>query len=140
MSDIDKANLETGFRNQIDWNKVRNITAQVIPAVVTLQNNSKNPLGIFYLDRDALLKTCSTRKLSLYSTSRGKSWTKGEESGNTFTVVEVRINCEQNSLHIIVVQDNAGICHVKDANNSPHGSCFYRSVDLNDPENIYFPD
>lgn len=138
MNNTGKESLELGFVNQIDWNKVRDITDQVIPAVVTLPNGEV--LGIFYLDRDSFLKSCNTRMLSLYSTSRKKPWTKGEESGNTFSVISISINCEQNSLLIVVGQDKDGICHVKDTEGKPHQSCFYREINLNNPDELFFHD
>ena len=83
---------------------------------------------IAYTNAYAFEQTIKKRKLILWSTSRNKLWFKGEESGNTFTVHAIFVNCEQNSLVYRVTPDKGNICHTSIdgiANN-----CYYRQLNL----------
>ena len=62
-----------------------------------------------------------------YSRSRKKLWRKGEESGHTLRVVEMRVDCDQDSLWLRVEQLGPGVCH------TGRRTCFYRAVHLNEP-------
>ena len=64
-----------------------------------------------------------------WSTSRNELWEKGKTSGETFDLVEVRVNCEQNSLLYIVRPRRGGICHTKNAKGEPR-NCYYRTLDF----------
>jgi phosphoribosyl-AMP cyclohydrolase len=70
-----------------------------------------------------------TRSLVLWSTSRRELWEKGKSSGETFDVVEARVNCEQNSLLYIVRPRRGNICHTKNAAGQPR-NCYYRRIDF----------
>lgn len=127
MSDIDKKDLEKGRNFLPDWNKISGIKHKVLP--VCLQHaETGEVLGIMYMDEVALRRSITEKVLTLFSTSRGKIWMKGEESGEKFRVVGFRTNCEQNSLLCSVVPMRAGICHVKDDDGKPHATCFYREL------------
>ena len=56
-------------------------------------------------------------------------WEKGKTSGETFDLVEVRVNCEQNSLLYRVRPRRGGICHTKNRKGEPR-NCFYRKLNL----------
>jgi phosphoribosyl-AMP cyclohydrolase len=68
--------------------------------------------------------------LVLWSSSRQELWIKGLTSGETFELIEARVNCEQNSLLFIVRPNRGGICHTKNAGGKPR-DCYYRKIDLN---------
>ncbi len=93
----------------------------LIPAV--LQDAvSRQVLMVGFMNAEALAATRRTGLVHFWSRSRGRLWQKGETSGNVSGVVEVRINCEQNSLLLLVEQVSA-ICH------DGYPTCFYRRVD-----------
>ena len=71
----------------------------------------------------------ATRSLVLWSTSRNELWEKGKTSGETFDVLEIRVNCEQNSLLMIVRPRRGGICHTKNRAGEPR-NCYYRRLNL----------
>src|ERR1700728_908281 len=80
-------------------------------------------LMVAHMNADALAKTIATGEAWYFSRSRGKLWRKGETSGHTQRVVEMRIDCDQDAVWIKVEQV-AGACH------TARHSCFYRAVPL----------
>lgn len=80
-------------------------------------------LMVAYMDAQALAKTIASGEAWYFSRSRGALWRKGESSGHTQRVVEMRIDCDQDTVWIKVEQ-SGGACH------TGHRSCFYRSVPL----------
>lgn len=136
MANDEKKKLEHGDELSLDWRKTVIIKEEVLPVCVQ-DVETKEVLAIMYMDEIAFKNTCISRRLHLYSTSRKKSWVKGEESGNTFAVVSFRVNCEQNSLLCLVRPEKNGICHVHAINKRPYSTCFYREiVDLDFPYEI----
>ena len=128
MVEINKGNIEKGLLLSMFWNKTQEIKYPVIP--VCVQNvETKEVLSIMYMDEKAFKISRETKILTLFTTSRGRIWVKGEESGNTFEIVEFRVNCEMNSLLCLVRQKNKGICHVFNEKGEPHNTCYYRKVD-----------
>ena len=85
-------------------------------------------LYVAYANQQALSETLRTRRAVLWSTSRNELWRKGESSGDVLDLVEVRINCEQNSL-LYVVRPLGGVCHTVDADGNTRPSCYYRRLD-----------
>ena len=77
----------------------------------------------------ALKQAVETRTAVFWSTSRNELWEKGKTSGETFELVEVRVNCEQNSLLYIVRPRRGGICHTKNRQGAPR-NCYYRRINL----------
>jgi phosphoribosyl-AMP cyclohydrolase len=77
-----------------------------------------------YMNPDSLKQTLETRRTWFWSRSRNKYWMKGEESGNVQEVVEVRYDCDADTLLVRVNQVGAGACHTGDR------TCFYRSLPL----------
>lgn len=93
----------------------------LIPAV--LQDVvSRQVLMVGFMNAEALSATRQTGLVHFWSRSRARLWQKGETSGNVSRVVDLRINCEQNSLLLLVEQVSA-ICH------DGYPTCFYRQVD-----------
>ena len=72
----------------------------------------------------------------LYSTSREEIWHKGATSGDVLDVVDVRVNCEQNSLLYRVRKAGTGACHTTDAEGATRPTCYYRTVTA--PESLAF--
>lgn len=120
--------LEEGTTLQLDFDKLAK--AAQCPGVlpVAVQNaDTHEVILVAYINKLALDKTIATRTLVLWSTSRNELWEKGKTSGETFDVLEIRVNCEQNSLLMIVRPKRGGICHTKNKNGKPR-NCYYRKL------------
>ena len=76
-----------------------------------------------YMNPEALTKTIQTREAHYWSRSRSELWKKGESSGHIQKVVDIRVDCDQDAICLIVEQKGAA-CHVG------YYSCFHRSVQL----------
>lgn len=95
--------------------------AGLVTAVVT-ERGSGALLMVAHMDREALAATQASGEAHFWSRSRRRLWKKGEVSGNVLRVVEVRIDCDQDAVQLIV--EPAGpACHT----GAP--SCFYRRVE-----------
>ncbi len=127
MSAPDHKNLEKGNEFLPDWNKIAGIQYPVLPVCI-LHAETGKVLGLMYMNKEALKRSITERVLTLFSTSRGKIWVKGEESGEKFRVIGFHTNCEQNALLCSVLPMRGGICHVKGADGKPHDTYFYREL------------
>lgn len=130
--------LEEGLSVELDFDKVAKIGRaghQVVP-VVLQDADSGEVLFIGYANEQAFLATLERRSAVLYSTSRQELWHKGATSGDTLEVVDVKVNCEQNSLLYRVRKAGTGVCHTKDENGSTRPTCYYRTV--TDPDSLAF--
>ena len=93
----------------------------LVPAVA-VDATTGAVLMLAWMDAAALAATRATGEAHFFSRSRGKLWKKGETSGNTLTVRELRIDCDADA--VLLVVDAAGpACHTGKA------SCFYRTLD-----------
>ncbi|MCL1887972.1 MAG: phosphoribosyl-AMP cyclohydrolase [Kiritimatiellaeota bacterium] len=123
--------LEEGTELTLDFAKIAKVAAKcpdVIP--VAVQNaDTREVILVAYTNETAMRKAFAERTLILWSTSRCELWEKGKTSGETFDLLEARVNCEQNSLLYIVRPRRGGICHTKNARGEPR-DCYYRRVDL----------
>jgi phosphoribosyl-AMP cyclohydrolase len=90
---------------------------------VTTDAASGDVLMVAHMNAQSLAKTIATGEAWYYSRSRQALWKKGETSGHTQRVVEMRIDCDQDAVWIKVEQV-AGACH------TGRHSCFYRAVPL----------
>lgn len=129
--------LEEGTRAQLDFAKLKGvagIAAQVLP-VVLQHADSGDVLFVGYANEEALRETLRTRSVVLWSTSRDELWRKGASSGDVLDLVEIRVNCEQNSL-LYRVRPRGGVCHTKQADGSTRASCYYRR--LRNPDDLEF--
>ena len=84
---------------------------------------------VAYVNEVALRRAVETRSAVFWSTSRNELWEKGKSSGETFDLLEVLVNCEQNSLVYRVRPRRGGICHTKNAAGDAR-NCYYRRLDL----------
>ena len=80
-------------------------------------------LMVAHMNAEALQKTIATSEAWYFSRSRRALWKKGETSGHSQRVVEMRIDCDQDAVWIKVEQ-SGGACH------TGRRSCFYRTVPL----------
>jgi phosphoribosyl-AMP cyclohydrolase len=87
---------------------------------------SGDVLMVAHMNAQALAKTIATGEAWYFSRSRQALWKKGETSGHTQRVIEMRIDCDQDAVWIKVEQV-AGACH------TGRRSCFYRAVPLGAP-------
>jgi len=90
--------------------------------------DSKEVLLVAYANEAALAYTLEHGVAAFWSTSREELWIKGATSGDTLALVEVRVNCEQNSLLYLVRPLGQGACHTKGAGGKSRPSCYYRRL------------
>jgi phosphoribosyl-AMP cyclohydrolase len=79
-------------------------------------------LMVAHMDADSLAATLATGEAHYWSRSRGEVWHKGGTSGNIQTVVEMRIDCDQDAIWL-KVRPAGPACHTGET------SCFYRRID-----------
>ncbi|MFA9391875.1 MAG: phosphoribosyl-AMP cyclohydrolase [Prolixibacteraceae bacterium] len=103
---------------------------QLIP-VVTQDSTTKEVLILAYVNRMAFKETLRSGYATYWSRSRNELWKKGLTSGDLLKVVEIRTNCEQNSLLYLVSPEGKGACHAKKENGAPYSTCYYRKLDEN---------
>lgn len=123
--------LEEGNELTLDWDKLEKAISQttgVIPVAVQ-HADTKELILVAYINQQAFEESLRRKMLVLWSTSRNELWVKGASSGETFALVEARVNCEQNSLLFMVRPNRGGICHTKNRNHEPR-NCYYRRIDL----------
>lgn len=123
--------LEEGTELELDFTKLDRVAgSHVLPCAV--QNvDTKEVILVSYVNDAALRRSIDSRSAVFWSTSRNELWEKGATSGESFEVVEVRVNCEQNSLLFLVRPRRGGICHTRNSSGEPR-DCFYRQLDLDD--------
>ena len=97
--------------------------------VIAQDSETGDCLMFAYMNREALDQTIKTGRATYYSRSRGKLWTKGEQSGHFQKVDQILIDCDQDCLLLKVTVD-AGQCHVG------YQSCFYRAVNKSDAKKL----
>lgn len=127
--------LEEGTRLMLDFAKISKIAENcndVIPVAVQ-HADTKEVILVAYTNEFAMRKSFEERMLVLWSTSRKVLWEKGKSSGETFELLEARVNCEQNSLLYIVRPKRGNICHTKNADGEPR-NCYYRRINLDTEE------
>jgi len=92
---------------------------------VATDADSGDLLMVAHMNADALARTIETGEAWYWSRSRGALWRKGDTSGQVQTVVELRVDCDQDALWLKVrVGGDGGCCH------TGRRSCFYRAVPL----------
>jgi phosphoribosyl-AMP cyclohydrolase len=94
-------------------------------AAVATHADTGEVLMFAWMNAEALGRTITTREATFWSRSRNRLWKKGEESGNVLRVVEIRVDCDQDMLWLVVEPGgNGAACH------TGARSCFYRRLDL----------
>ena len=123
--------LEEGSVLTLDFAKLQDIgkgEAAVIPVAVQ-DFNTKEVLIVAYANQEALSYSLTHGVAAFWSTSRNELWVKGATSGDTLELVDVRVNCEQNSLLYLVRPLGAGACHTKGPDGMARAGCYYRRID-----------
>lgn len=126
----ERSRLEEGDDLTLDFDKLARAAAAggVLPCAVQRIDTGEVVL-VAYVNEAALRAAIASRSAVFWSTSRNELWEKGKTSGETFELVEVRVNCEQNSLLYRVTPRRGGICHTKNREGQPR-DCFYRQLDF----------
>jgi phosphoribosyl-AMP cyclohydrolase len=127
--------------NDPDWLGEIRFDADGLVPVIAQDMASGRVLMVAWANREALAETEQTRRAVYWSRSRGRLWRKGEESGHTQQVSEIRLDCDGDVVLYAVSQAGGIACH------TGRESCFFRrltdghwdAVDpvLRDPELIY---
>jgi phosphoribosyl-ATP pyrophosphohydrolase/phosphoribosyl-AMP cyclohydrolase len=91
---------------KIDFNKN---TDGLVPAVVQ-DAETKTVLMLGYMNKEAYSKTIDTKLVTFYSRSKNRLWTKGEESGNTLNLVDIKVDCDNDTL-LVYVHPKGPTCH-----------------------------
>ena len=128
--------MSTAWLDELTWDK-----DGLIPAIAQ-DADTGDVLMFAWMNRDALARTAETGEAVYFSRSRGKLWHKGEESGHTQKIREIRIDCD-NDVVLLKIEQVGGIaCH------TGRHSCFFQkyfadgrweAVEpvLKDPQEIY---
>ena len=115
MSDIDKKSQ--ALLEAITWND------QGLVPVITQEIDSGDVLMMAWMNRDALLETMRLGEAVYWTRSRQKLWHKGEESGHTQKVKEIRLDCDGDTILLLVEQKDGIACHTGEH------SCFFLQWD-----------
>ena len=81
----------------------------LVPAIIQ-DVNTKNVLMLGYMNEKALERTKEIKKVTFYSRTKKRLWTKGEESGNFLNLVDIRVDCDNDTL-LITVNPEGATCH-----------------------------
>lgn len=81
----------------------------LIPAIIQ-DNETKNILMLGYMNQDSLNQTLATNKVTFYSRSKKRLWTKGEESGNFLQLISIKEDCDNDTL-LVKVKPLGPTCH-----------------------------
>lgn len=90
---------------EIDFNKMGGLVPAIIQDVTT-----KNVLMLGFMNKDAYDKTVETGKVTFFSRTKNRLWTKGEQSGNFLHVVSIKNDCDNDTL-LIRVHPEGPVCH-----------------------------
>lgn len=89
----------------IDYDKNNGL----VPAIIQ-DADTKNVLMLGYMNEEAFNKTQETGKVTFYSRSKNRLWTKGEESGNYLELVSIQVDCDDDTL-LIQAKPHGPTCH-----------------------------
>lgn len=90
---------------EIDFEK----SGGLVPAIVQ-DADTRNVLMLGYMNEEAYRKTIETKKVTFFSRSRQKLWTKGETSGNFLNLVSIKNDCDNDTL-LVRVHPDGPACH-----------------------------
>ena len=125
----------TAWLDEVPWN------GDGLIAAVAQDAASGRVLTVAWMNREALEETARTKRAVYWSRSRQRLWRKGEESGHVQNVRELRLDCDADTVLLLVEQVGGIACHTGRA------SCFFRKLEngkwvttdpvLKDPSAIY---
>lgn len=123
--------------DEINWN-----SDGLVP-VIAQDYQTDKVLMVAWMNREALQLTNETKQVVYWSRSRNKLWRKGEESGHTQKVHEIRVDCDEDVILLSVEQVGGIACH------TGHESCFFQKLEngkwrnvepvIKHPDDIYKP-
>jgi len=132
---LTQAKATTGFLDQVSWN-----SDGLVPAIAQ-DFKSGRVLMMAWMNRESLALTASEGYAVYWSRSRKNLWRKGESSGFLQKVREIRLDCDGDTVLVLVEQEGGIACH------TGRSSCFYNLLQdgewqvnqpvLQDPEIIY---
>ena len=132
---VERANMthedvEEGRRLALDFGKLQRAAAcgEGLVPVAAQDADSGEVLIVAYANEEALNYARREGVAAFWSTSRNELWVKGATSGNVLELVEIRVNCEQNSLLYRVRPKKGGACHTRDAAGRTRAGCYYRRL------------
>ena len=128
-------NEKTPITETVNWN-----SDGLVPAIAQ-DVATREILMVAWMNSDALQETITTGKAVYWSRSRARLWRKGEESGHQQLISEIRLDCDEDVIILLVEQTGGIACH------TGRRSCFYRRLEdgqwqtvepvLKDPNTIY---
>ena len=101
---------------------VPNFDKNGLITVVAQEQCTGKILMVAHTDRTGFFETLTTSNAVYFSRSRNRRWIKGESSGNTQSVQDIKIDCDGDTVIYAVTQNGNGACHMGKY------SCFYRSI------------
>jgi phosphoribosyl-AMP cyclohydrolase len=123
------------WQDDIAWNELG-----LVPAIAQ-DADSGEVLTLAWMNRDALARTAETSLAHYWSRARGKLWQKGEQSGHLQRVREIRLDCDNDAILLIVEQVGGIACH------TGRRRCFFQRLEdgawrtvepvLKEPKAIY---
>ena len=129
------AGSSTSWLDAVRWND-----QGLVPAVAQ-DAATHRVLTLAWMNREALERTARTREAHYFSRSRGRLWRKGEQSGHVQRVHEIRLDCDNDAVLLVVEQVGGIACH------TGRERCFHKRLDdgewqvvepvLKDPDTIY---
>ena len=90
----------------IDFNKNND---GLVPAIIQ-DTTTKNVLMLGYMKEEAVNRTQETKLVTFFSRTKNRLWTKGEESGNVLNLIDIKLDCDNDTL-LIQVNPNGPTCH-----------------------------
>ena len=103
---------------ELDFNKMNGL----IPAIIQ-DYNTKDVLMLGFMNPEAWEATLSTGKATFYSRTRQKLWVKGKTSGHEQIVKEIRVDCDDDTILLLVEQVGGAACH------TGYRSCFFKKIE-----------
>ena len=94
--------------DKLDFDKLNGL----VPAVI-IDNNTNTVLMVGFMNKESLQKTIDTGKVTFFSRTRNTLWTKGETSGDFLNLVEIKSDCDNDSL-LVRVNPEGNTCHTGD--------------------------
>jgi len=117
---------------QFDVTTLRYNDAGLIPAIAQ-DVSSGEVLMMAWMNAAAVEKTLATRRVTYWSRSRQAFWVKGESSGHTQELVDLRVDCDRDCL-LVIVRQTGPACHTN------RRTCFYTSVRDGDEMELMQPE
>jgi phosphoribosyl-AMP cyclohydrolase len=127
----------------MSWLDEVNWDASGLVPVIAQDYKTGKVLMVAWMNREALQQTNDSKQAVYFSRSRNKLWRKGEESGHTQKVHEIRVDCDEDVILLNVEQVGGIACH------TGRHSCFFKKLEngnwktvepvIKNPEDIYKP-